>query len=114
MASTTYTVHLPAAVVDEARAIAVHENFPEVLRLLNGSRAEARELTPDEVEHLRTFATYLRLRAELHYPCWDDSRPGYVPADEDAFHEVNMGLHEKLQSALWSATAQGAEVGVAA
>lgn len=59
-------------------------------------------------------ASLIGLRPILNCPGWDDSRPGYAAADEHAFHEVNMGLHEKLQSALWSAAPEGAEVGVAA
>src|SRR5207249_6383291 len=85
------------AVLEEAYAIALHEGFPEVLRLITFA-PDGLELTTEEAGHLLKFATMLRLKAELHFPYWDDARPDHVPSHEDCLHEVSMGIYEKLQS----------------
>ena len=96
MPITTQHLTLPAAVLDEARTVAVQEGFPEVLRPIAGARPHAWEVTRDEAEHLRMFADHLQLRAELHHPYWDDCLPNHDPVHGENFHEVNMGLYETL------------------
>jgi len=65
------------------------------LRLFRGGTAD---LTAEEASHLLAFARFLVSRAELHYPYWDDSRTPHLQEHEDAFQDINMGVHEKLLS----------------
>lgn len=92
----------PRSILDEARLIAISENFPEVLRILSSVSEDGIELDLSEAEHLIQFATVLRLKAGLQYPYWDDSTKNYNRDHENYFHEINMGIHEKLQSYLRS------------
>jgi hypothetical protein len=92
----------PRSILDEARLIALNENFPEVLRILSSVSDAGLELDLSEAEHLIQFATVLRLKAGLQYPYWDDASTNYNQDHENCFHEINMGIHEKLQSYLRS------------
>jgi hypothetical protein len=92
----TRPVHLPHDIWSEAFQSAIHEGFPEVIRILRGFRDGGADLEEGEAAHLLEFARFLRLKALLHFPYWDDSEPRHSQEHEDCFHEVNMGLHEKL------------------
>lgn len=94
----TKSVYLPHDIREQALQAAIQDGFPEVIRILRLFRGGSADVTADEAAHLIEFARFLVRRAELHYPYWDDSRTPYVQEHEDAFHEVNMGLHEKLVS----------------
>jgi hypothetical protein len=91
---------LPSDVWQEAYNAAINEGFPEVIRILLKVHDGAAEMAPQERAHLMEFARFLQLKAELHFPYWDDSATPHSPEHEDAFHAVNMGLYEKLASAL--------------
>lgn len=94
----TKSVLIPPDICEHALLVAIQESFPEAIRILRLFRAGSADLTSDEAAHLIDFARFLVRRAELHYPYWDDSRTPYLQEHEDAFQDVNMGLHEKLIS----------------
>lgn len=96
-------IHLPPDLWNEALQIATHDAFPEVIRILKLFQGGAAEISETEAAHLRDFARFLLKRAALHYPYWDDSQQPHSNEHEDSFHEINMGLHEKLLSAVGSA-----------
>ena len=89
-------IHIPHDLCNEALQVAVHDGFPEVIRILKSFQNGVAELNSREASHLLDFARFLQQRARLHYPYWDDSESPHDPEHEDNFHEVNMGLHEKL------------------
>lgn len=90
------SIHIPQDICDEALQLAIHDGFPEVIRVLRSFKNGNAELSHKEAFHLLEFSKFLRLRASLHYPYWDDSEAPHSNEHEDNFHEVNMGLHEKL------------------
>lgn len=96
----TRRVHLPQDLCHQALDAAIHEGFPEVIRIVRLFKNGQADLLDAEGEHLLSFARFLVLRAELHYPHWDDSGATHSQHDEDMFHAINMGLHEKIVSSL--------------
>lgn len=99
--SGNLTVH--PDVIAAARAVALAGGYREVVRVLDRRAAGGLALAPAEAAHLAKFARLLKLQAELRYPHWDEDLAGYSPADEDLFQDVNLGLYEKLASALLAA-----------
>jgi len=89
---------LSAEVWREAYQAAINDGFPEAIRILLKIREGNTPLDGTEREHIVHFARYLQLKAELHFPYWDDSRAPYSKEHEDSFHAVNMGLYEALIS----------------
>ncbi|MEY4583114.1 MAG: hypothetical protein RL701_7817 [Pseudomonadota bacterium] len=98
----TKAVFLPPDLWEDALQTATQESFPEIIRILRLFQSGTAELTSDEASALVEFARFLVGRAELHYPYWDDSRTPYLQEHEEAFQDVNMGLHEKLVSYIGS------------
>jgi hypothetical protein len=91
-------IHIPQDICYEALQVAIHDGFPEVIRILKSFRDGTADVSTREASHILEFAKFLRQRASLHYPYWDDSQLPHSTEHEDNFHEVNMGLHEKLIS----------------
>jgi hypothetical protein len=98
----TATVFLPQEIWEQALQIAIHEAFPEVIRVLRLFRNGSADLKSEEAASLVDFSRFLLHRAELHFPYWDDTRVPYSQDHEDAVHEINMGIHEKLCSHIGS------------
>jgi hypothetical protein len=92
----TSSVFLPPDIRSEALQVATNEAFPEVMRILKVFRNSSADLNADEASCLLDFARFLVLRADLHFPYSDAGRVPYLREHEDAFQDINMGLHEKL------------------
>ena len=100
--AATRTLFLEPDLRESAISLAVHDSFPEVIRILMSFRESRAELTLGEGRTLLDFVRYLVARAALMYPYRDEDRTPYLEQHADMFHGVNMGVHEKLASELYS------------
>jgi hypothetical protein len=95
-------VHLPPDVCEHALELATREAFPEIVRILRVFQNGSGELSLTEASRLLDFARFLVHRAALHFPYWDDTREPFSSEHEEAFQQINMGIHEKLFSYIGS------------
>ena len=98
----TASVFLPPDLCEHALQLATQEAFPEIIRILRLFDNGSAELNINEASSLLDFARFLVQRAELHFPYWDDTRAPFSREHEEAFQEINMGIHEKLFSYIGS------------
>jgi len=81
-------------IVREAAGVAAEEEFPHVARVLSALASESEfRLSTLDVDQLRTFARFIRARATLRHPYWDDSHEPYVEAHEEEFLELMNGFY---------------------
>ena len=98
----TASVLLPPDLCEHALELATQEAFPEIIRILGRFENGSAELSLNEASSLLDFARFLVQRAELHFPYWDDAREPFLREHEEAFQQINMGIHEKLFSYIGS------------
>jgi len=96
----TKKVHLNSDVLEEARITAIHHGFRQLVKIFRSGGRDHISISPEEAKLIWKFTEFLELQAQLHFPGWSDSEPGYSEEDEYAFHEVNKGVFEALRSAL--------------
>lgn len=94
----TTPVPLPAEVRQALLQIALERGYPEAVAILRRS-AETLNLSSDrEAQVIVDVARVAVLDAGLRYPHRDEDSARHVPAHEDAFQEVQMGVFEKTVS----------------
>jgi len=88
-------------IVKEAEDIAREEGFPHVSQVLGLLASEdSPNLSELDIDQLRAFAQFVRSRASLRHPYWDDSREPYVEAHEEEFLEYMNGFYGAFASFL--------------
>ncbi len=90
------TILFPDSVKRSLKAIAIKNNYPVAVEVLNrGGDGELILGSDDEAQVIVNVARVEMLNALLKYPYWDEDSEKYDPSHESAFQDIQMRLFEK-------------------
>lgn len=90
-------IPIPEAIKKDMQQIAQDRLYPEAMAIMARGRDDELVLeSQQEAQIIVNIARVEMMLAALQYPFWDEDNALYQVSHELAFHDVQMGLFEKV------------------
>ena len=87
---------------NELKSIAEHSNFRHVINIVDQLMSlDGENISTFDKEHILMFLKYIKIKAALQYPYWNDDLSSYDEHDGDEYLEVINGIYSGFATWLY-------------